>query len=367
MADQNTNQSEPETKQLDDFQVKFLRLPANVQNWMCSFEAADNTGKITQKFNLPKSTNPIVAKLTGDAILKDIVIEALPNLLQENLRVDDQTARQLALEIAQKQLLILRNHLRSVEGFILKLGGTLPRALPSFEPQVPERTFEAATQIPIPKIVKKPFRLAVQENKEILNQLLTANPIKIADFEQPVRPTIKNWLSDYIKHKGTGYHDELERSDYLYKSSNAINLPGEERAKLSKILRAYDEDSEVPVSSENKLILIEELAKKEAPPLPKAVTPPSAPTPSPVQPPSTPLPPAAPPPQPPPAARPFMSPPIPSPTPAASPPPLPKTGLDTYREPVNEEDLEGPLKPPVKPAPRLEGNVVDLKNLDELK
>jgi len=366
MADQTDNRTIPESKTLDEFQEKFLRLPDYAQDWMCSLEAAENNAQIAAKFRMSREKNPIVAKLTGDVILKDATVEALPELLQENLKVDPQTARQIALDIALKQLLIVRGHLRAVEGFIIKLGGTLPAALPSIEAVKSAITTE--TILPTYVVpAKKPFRLAVQENKEILNQLLTANPIKIADFEQPVRPTIKNWLSDYIKHKGTGYHDEMERSDYLYKSSNAINLPGEERAKLSKILRAYDEDSEVPVSSENKLILIEELAKKEAPPLPKAVTQTPAPTPSPYQPPSAPLPPTAPPPQPPPAARPFMSPPIPSPTPAASPPPLPKTGLDTYREPVNEEDLEGPLKPPVKPAPRLEGNVVDLKNLDELK
>ena len=335
MADQDTNQSIPETKKLDDFQVKFSRLPSDVQDWMLSFEAADNTGKITQKFNLPKSTNPVVAKLTGDAILKEVMIEALPDLLQKNLRIDVPLARQIALEIALKQLLILRNHLRSVEDFILKLGGTLPRVLPSFEPPVAERAFEETRPRPMPTIAKKPFRLAVQENKEILNQLLTASPIKIADFEQPVRQTIKNWLSDYIKQKGAGHHDEMERSDYLYKSANAANLANEERALLAKILRAYDEDTEVPVSPESKLILIEELAKKEAPSVPRAATVPPAPT----------------------------SPPRPTfQTPSAPVPPARPSGPDSYREAVAEEDLAGPLKPLAKPAPRLDGNIVDLKN-----
>jgi len=297
-------------------------------------------------------------------ILKEMKLDYLPTALQENLKINPDLARQIALAVAEKQFLPVRKYLGGTENLVVSLGGILPPHPPDASELMNKIAIIAVSDSHAQPIIKKPFRLAVQENKEILNQLLTANPIKIADFEQPVRPTIKNWLSDYIKHKGTGYHDELERSDYLYKSLNAINLPNEERAKLAKILRAYDEDSEVPVSGENKLILIEELAKKEAPSLPKAVTSPPAPAPSPVQPPSMPLPPATPPPQPPPAARPTMPPPTPPPTPVAPPPPLLRTDPDTYRESVSEEDLEGPLKPLAKPAPRLEGNIVDLKNIE---
>jgi len=343
----------PTAKPLDGFQEKFLSLPDYAQDWMCSLEAAQNNAQIAARFRMSNDKNPIVAKLTGDIILKDATVEALPALLQENLKIDGDLARQIALEIALKQLLILRNHLRSVESLVLKLGGTLPRVMPSFEAQVPERAFEGTAPATMLTIAKKPFRLAVQENKEILNQLLTANPIKIAEFEQPVRPTIKNWLADYIKLKGTGYHDELERSDYLYKSANATNLAGEERAKLAKILKAYDEDSEVPVSGENKLILIEELAKKELPPSPRAATAP--PVQAPLSPPSAPI-----------TPPPVRMPPTPAPAMPPSPPPrvIPRTGPDTYREEVSDEDLTGPLKPLARPAPKLDGNIVDLKQMN---
>lgn len=332
---QTDNRPIPEIKQLDEFQEKFLRLPGYAQDWMCSIKAAENNAEIAAKFRLSEDKNPVIAKITGDVILKDFTLDALPSFLQENLKIDSQTARQLTLEIAAKQLLIVRDHLKGIENFILKLGGTLPKNLPDASATLATSPAPSAPQFP--EVIKKPFRLAVQENKEILNQLLTASPIKIADFEQPVRPTIKNWLSDYIKQKGTGYHDELERSDYLYKNANAANLPNKERAKLAKILRAYDEDAEVPISSENKLILIEELSKKESPKQPTIPTAPPVQTALPVQPPPTRSEPTA------------------------------KAGPDTYREPVAEEDLTGPFKPLVKPIPRLDGNVVDLKEFGNNK
>jgi len=346
MDEQITNRPIPEIKELDDFQVKFLRLPTFAQDWMCSIKATKNNALIAQKFKLAQDKNPILAGVTGDIILKDFILDALPSYLQQNLNVSADEARQIALEVALKQLLVLREHLKNVQDFILKQGGTLPQIMPSFEPKVPDQFSTIAAPAPMISIVKKPFRLAIQENKEILNQVLTANPIKITDFEQPVRPTIKNWLSDYIKQKGTGYHDEMERSDYLFKNQNAANLPNEERTKLAKILKAYDEDSEMPVASDTKLILIEELLKKESP-LPKPASPPAQTS------------------QPPKAETPAQPPPAVYPPSPPQPRPIPRTGPDTYREQVAQEDLAGPIKPLAKPAPRLDGNIVDLKNINE--
>ncbi len=315
---------------------KFSKLPDNILDWIFSKETSKNNIEIAEEFKLSDNQSSLLAKITGQITLKEMKLDYLPTALQENLKIDSETAKKMSIEVLIKQFLPIREYLKGIENFITQLGGTLPQILPSPKAQVLERTATTAIPTPTISIVKEPFRLAVQENKEILNQLLTANPIKIADFAEPVRPTIKNWLSDYIKQKGTGYHDELERSDYLYKNANAANLPNEERAKLAKILRAYDEDAEVPVSPENKLILTEELSKKELPKQPTILAPP-------VQ--------TAPPVQPPPTRS----------------EPVARTGPDTYREPVAEEDLEGPLKPLVKPIPRLDGNVVDLKEFGNNK
>ena len=338
MNNQINNDPAPQTKPLDEFQKKFLSLPKPVQDWMCSFESAENTGKIAQKFNLPEETNPIIANLTGDVILEDIAIDALPALLQENLDIDANLSRQIALEIALKQLLILRDHLKGVENFILKINGRLPVSIPTLKQERNDSVL--LPSIPDSTKITMPFRSAVNKNKEILNQLLTSDPIKIPDFDQPVRPTIKNWLSDYIKQKGAWSHNEMERSDYLYKNPNAQDLPIDERAKLAKILKAYDEDSPMPVSPETNLILIEELLKKEgttqavAIPVPSNIPPPVV---SPMK---------------------TAAPPEPTPTPPPVPPTFPRS--DAYRELVAAEDLSEPAKPPAKPTPRINGNIVDL-------
>lgn len=362
----DTLSTENQIKNLDEHQKKLLALPSDVLDWMYSAEVSQNNANIAKKFNLGSDKNPIIAKLTGRVALKEITLDALPQLLQENLKVDQETARQIALEIALKQLLVIRGYLKGVENFILKLGGTIPAKIPDISSTIGSARPPAAQPIPT-AIITKPFRLAVQENKEILNQQLTADPIKIVEFDQPVRPTIKNWLADYIKQKGAGHHDELERSDYLFKGANALNLPAEERIKLAKILRAYDEDTEVPIESNTKLIDLIELIRKETPrqiPTPR----PAAPNPPPKQ--QIPIPP-------PPVQtkdRASLQPPDESVAPqfipaqpqsaAPTPPPHP-TDPDTYREKVSDQDLTGPIKPIARPVPKLDGNIIDLKNLDE--
>ncbi len=189
---------------------------------------------------------------------------------------------------------------------------------------------------PLPNILQKTLRQLVQANKDALNQNLTANPIKVADFDQPVRPTIKNWLVDYVKIKGAGHHASLERSDYLFNSPNAKSLSAKERALVAEILRAYDDDLALPINEGDQSILLEKLN------IPTKL--------------------------------------------GAAPRALPRGGqlygdersefyaaasqpqqTSQYREPISQEDLSGPTNqtPPAKPAPRISGNIIDLSDISD--
>ena len=180
-------------------------------------------------------------------------------------------------------------------------------------------------------IISRSLRQLAQENKEALNQILTGAPIRVADFDQPVKPTIKNWLVDYVKIKGAGHHEAAARNDYLLNSANAKNLAANERLLVAAILDAYDNDRPLPIDDSTKMIRLEGLT-----PPPKENIGSGAP---------------------PPAKKTFPPAPAPLTTPGAASP---------YREPILEKDLSGPEKPapPPRPAPRLNGNVIDLKDLE---
>lgn len=194
---------------------------------------------------------------------------------------------------------------------------TVPRAMPRGDSPKGEEFY--GTPTPSPTITQKTLRQLAQDNKDALNQNLTSAPIKVTDFDQPVRPTIKNWLVDYVKIKGAGHHESLARSDYLSNSPNAKDLPAEERSLVAAILRAYDDDLPLPVNETDQTILLEKLTVPEL-----------------------------------------------SRQTQAEPKPLQSRQTTPYREPISQEDLSGPLKQtPAKPAPRLSGNIIDLKDLGE--
>lgn len=106
---------------------------------------------------------------------------------------------------------------------------------------------------------KLPIIPALKKHEQLGEQEVTEGAIKIEVSEKKefVEPTIKNWLEDYIQNKGAQAHDNLERSDYLYKSSNTENLTTSERDKLAVILRSYDMDELITISKEDQEVFFD--------------------------------------------------------------------------------------------------------------
>lgn len=337
MTDQNTQTLNQNST--DNFAARldalFSQLPDHAYDWIFSEQITQNVEDLAKKFLLTPAQTKQLAEITGRAILKEIPLADILPELKSSLGLDESAAKQLAIATALSQFLVIRDHLRNTEDLILQLGGTLPTILPplaklSLTPNT--QSFATAKPAAAAAVIQKTLRQLAKEAKDSLNQPLTSQPIKIADFDQPVRPTVKNWLVDYVKIKGAGHHESLERSDYLFKSQNAQALSDQERNLVSKILQAYDDDLPLPVNEQTQNIILEKLAaappettgsgQKAAPPAPAASLP-------------------------------------------AQPAPAGKPAGGDYREPISQEDLAGPLgqPPAARPAPRLSGNVIDLKDL----
>jgi len=279
MLNQNDNQTLPGQ---DELQKRFSLLPVYVFDWLCSFEIAQNNATIITKFNLT-GKNSLLATITREIITKEILPEKLSEAIQQKLAVDGELAKKLAIEVAIKQLLPIREHLVGIEKLVVQWGGSLPPVLPP-RPESTKTTSppavaklapvlaesKSSSKPPVPqapaKIITKNLRQIVQDNKEALNQILTSSALKIADFDQPVRGTIKNWLADYVKQKGATRHTQLERGDYLFKSDNAKKLDPQEKSLVAKILKSYDEDILLLYNEEEKIILLteEEATVKES-------------------------------------------------------------------------------------------------------
>ena len=103
---------------------------------------------------------------------------------------------------------------------------------------------------------------ALQQYPDAGEQDLTLNPLKLKYFANSVRPSIKNWITDFHDNMGAGKHSAIDRGNYLFHSENGKKLTPVERQKLSAILKSLDEKTPISFNPESKKIIFqnEELA-----------------------------------------------------------------------------------------------------------
>lgn len=99
---------------------------------------------------------------------------------------------------------------------------------------------------------------ALRSYPKVGEQRISESLIKLISFEQPVLPTVKNWLEDYFSRMGTGKHSSIERSDYLFNSENGKKLAAAARNNLGIILRSYDNEEQLTVHTIRQEILFTE-------------------------------------------------------------------------------------------------------------
>lgn len=107
----------------DEFSEKFNKLPSYIQQIMTSPEAAEINGKIGEKYKLSDEQISDMVYVIVHTIFKDIPLEKLIITLQQRIGLNPQTAQKMALDIAEKRLLPIKDYLPGVEKFIQGSGG----------------------------------------------------------------------------------------------------------------------------------------------------------------------------------------------------------------------------------------------------
>ena len=103
--------------------------------------------------------------------------------------------------------------------------------------------------------ITMPLSEALEKHPELGEQLITSNRLKLKNYPEPARPSIKNWLSDYTFNLGFSSHSAIDRGTYLFKNENAKVLNSSDRERLSFILKAYDEKSLVDINTNTNQIV----------------------------------------------------------------------------------------------------------------
>ncbi len=310
------NPDDETDKQFIETRDRFLTLSEIIQEKLSSLETSEKIKQISQYFNLELLQMADISRAVRGYYFGELKLEDMPAVLAREIGIDLNKAQEIANQVIQK---IIKD-----DSYIKKT-----------------------------ELINLPLSQALQKFPRLGEQLVTSSPIKLKIFPDPVRPSVKNWIAEYHSVLGAGSHGTMERGNFLYHSENAKRLNFGERQKLAVVLKSLDENEAVAVDAEKQEIVFGELSassfqlsEKNANKIPEARS------------------------YKPEANRDFR---FSSPQRLQSEPPQPKSyqHFDPYHiDPVGypeDKPKPEPPKPPQPPAlprpePRVEGNIVDLRN-----
>jgi len=331
-----------------DYKTRVNNLPEKVRTILMSNLPAEECYKASTSYGLNEEEQNKLAKLVGLLFVKDVSLERLTDVIQKNFGLSDSISAGLALTIIKNIFLPLGEFFPNAKSIIQTL--SQKAAKPTQEQKslgLPSEPVEIGNQ-PRPSlgkpsdndtVIEKDLATAITEKEAIANQDITSRPIKLPDSDMAKLPNIRNWITDY-RHflaNSPGQEIPLVRTKYLYDSPNGKSLSEKERMIVGAMLKSYDEYTRLPFSQETGRLMTEKIEAGTIQEPPQVQAPQNTPP------------------------QPSISP-RPIPTLIQTPPAANQNSNSTYREKVSDEDMSGPQMPK-KPEPRLDGNIINLKDM----
>ncbi|MFA9262214.1 MAG: hypothetical protein ACEQSB_02555 [Undibacterium sp.] len=125
--------------------------------------------------------------------------------------------------------------------------------VPAPEPVIEEETYVPSEQVPT--TVKLPLLKAMSDYKHVADQMITSEKIKLRNSMELVRPTLSNWIRSYREELGVGFHEPVQRANFLFQTTNGKKLNNEDRAKLNLILKSIEENFPLDIDPKREMIM----------------------------------------------------------------------------------------------------------------
>ncbi|MCB9802892.1 hypothetical protein H6761_02640 [Candidatus Nomurabacteria bacterium] len=238
---------------------ELTNLPVEVQDLIFSDELTDKNIAIADQFALNQDQLDFVLDLEEKIWLKKISVLDLPKELEKMEKATEFDLRALSLELAYQIFWPLQEYLKNVDRLILRLGGKVPKF------KALEKTSARLNQ-KLPQLIKGAVKFLLEKYPELSDYRLSSKKI-ISKEKRSVSPTVANWLNDYVHFLGAGYHDSLQRSKYLAKSQNVLELSRSELESVRHFLTSYDDNLPVEIDLSDvvlRISLVEEVTEKSA-------------------------------------------------------------------------------------------------------
>lgn len=212
------------------------RLPPEVKEVIFSQDFVKANNDLIDEFSFNRSQREFILGLEESLFLKKISPLDLPTELEDLERAEYYDLRKIGLAIALNILWPLQEYLKTVDRLILRLGGKVPRVIHLKHTPLQKKLF--------PSHYKGLVREMIKDFEDFKDLRLTAK--KIIDKDgRLITATVDGWLKDYVHFLGAGYHNSLQRSQYLAKSPNVKILSPEEKELIRHFMTSYDDNTEI--------------------------------------------------------------------------------------------------------------------------
>jgi|GEM_PF-1568670 len=251
---------------IDEIVKKMSLLPDFVYDAMIGTESTYINIEIAEKFKLDDAQRGNMTNLILKIIFKEILIENLFSEIEKRLKVNQEIAKQITLELLQREFYPIKDYFPGIEDEILKLGGEIPKEKPKkLDAQLLKRTKEMEVMQEA-KEKEEEAKMADTIINETIEDLIKKYPkvgeqvigsqeaIEIKGMPLPMKPLVKYWLKDYQEKMDYVWHSNIDRAHYVYHDKNTRNMNEEERRQLNLILKSLDEKITLPYSTRMKKI-----------------------------------------------------------------------------------------------------------------
>lgn len=223
-------------------------------------------------FGLTEESMHILAGPIGLFYVKQFDLRELPSFISSKLKIENKYAYGLAYELSRRLFLPFKDFFRQVEELMdswksmksdpVISSSKVEEELLKLEPWLSENEEVVENVGKKNEIGAQKENLnieeAVQKYSQLNEQLLSNTFIKLRKFSEPVRPSIKNWISDYHEQMGPGKHGTFDRGNYLFHSENTKALSSVERQKVSTILKSLDENTLLTIDPEKQEVVFDQ-------------------------------------------------------------------------------------------------------------
>jgi|GEM_PF-1153692 len=262
-----------------DFLEKVEKLPKNIKEYFISNEPRLALEKTCFIFRVPEESIKNISSPIGLIFVGDIKLENLPHIIWENLHLEKPQIYGLAYEINKRIFNRFPEYFKDSEALLQRWSQMKSAPVISedeawkkvleIEPWILEEE-KSSQNISSEKMQEHQTASeklglidAMKKYPGLGEQIITSQQIRIKNFNDPIRPSIKNWLSDYTARLGYESHDSIERGNYLFQNENTRNLGYEDRQKLSQILKSFDEKTPLTVDLNTKQVVFSAYAPEK--------------------------------------------------------------------------------------------------------